>query len=170
MTPRAAVGLRIWPTWPGTLTRLIWRSAAADVMLAAGLSCATGLVCCVTVVIVDETLAPRALKRMDGADMVTAGLATGKARLAAANGAPTAVWRGLASAGRFLEATIPVALDRLLDGAVLFAGGYPLRAGGWTLGGVGVSGGDEEQDDTIAREVLGALPQLEQFTAAHGHG
>lgn len=145
-------------------------AAAADRMLAAGLSSATGLGCCVTVVIIDETLAPRALKRMDGADMLTVGLATGKARLAAANGAPTAVWRGLVSADRFLEATIPVALDRLLNGTVLFAGGYPLRASRWTLGGVGVSGGDEDQDDTIARGMLGALPQLEQFTSAHGHG
>jgi uncharacterized protein GlcG (DUF336 family) len=107
---------------------------------------------------------------MDGTDMVAPGLATEKARPGAANGPLTAVWRGLASADHFLEATIPVALDRPLDGPVLFAGGYPRRADGWTLGGVGVSGWDEQQDDPIARGVLGTLPQLEQFTSAHGHG
>jgi uncharacterized protein GlcG (DUF336 family) len=135
-----------------------------------GLSVATALGCCVTVEIIDEPLTPRALMRMDGTDMITAGLATGRAWPAAANGPLTAVWRGLASADCFLGATIPVALDRPLDGPMLFAGGYPLRADGWTLGGVGASGGHEQQDDPIARGVLGTLLQLQQFTSAHGHG
>jgi uncharacterized protein GlcG (DUF336 family) len=47
----------------------------------------------VTVVVVDDAAAPRALLRMDGADLLTVGLALGKARLAAANAMPTRRWR-----------------------------------------------------------------------------
>lgn len=144
-------------------TRPSLTAIGVDRILAAGIDTANKLGCQVTVVVVDDALAPRALSRMDGADMLTVGLATGKARLVAANGAPSGVWRGLAANDRFLEATVGIALDRLLDGAVLFAGGFPLRLNGWTVGGVGISGGREDEDEAIARGAIAALPQLDQF-------
>lgn len=143
-------------------------ATGVDRILTAGIATANELGCHVTVVVVDDALVPRALNRMDGADLLTVGLATGKARLVAANGAPSGIWRGLADHDRFLEATVGIALDRLLDGAVLFAGGFPLRLNGWTVGGVGISGGREDQDEAIGRRAIAALPQLDQFpTQAH---
>jgi uncharacterized protein GlcG (DUF336 family) len=120
----------------------------------------------VTVVVVGDAAAPRALLRMDGADLLTVGFALGKARLAATNAMPTRRWRGLASTDPYLAATVPIALDRLLGGAVLFAGGYPVQVGGVTIGGIGVSGGSEAADDDIARAGLASIGEAEQFTTA----
>ena len=145
-------------------TKPVLTAAAGDGMVAAARRYAAEIGCRVTIVVVDDQLAPWALVRTDGADMLTVGLALGKARLVAANGMPTAAWRGLAENDPFLGLTIPTALDRLLDGAVLFGGGYPIRVDGHTIGGIGVSGGSEEQDDAVARIGLTGLPQAEHFT------
>lgn len=46
------------------------------------------------------------------------------------------------------------------DGKVIiFAGGVPLKRDGLVIGGIGVSGGSGEQDQTIAEAGLAALPQ-----------
>ncbi len=37
------------------------------------------------------------------------------------------------------------------------AGGFPIMAGGECVGGIGVSGGDWEQDQKIARAALAAV-------------
>ena len=42
-----------------------------------------------TIAIVDDSATPRALFRMDSADLLTVGLALGKARLVASNGMPS---------------------------------------------------------------------------------
>jgi uncharacterized protein GlcG (DUF336 family) len=150
-------------------TKPAMTAVAVDAVMAAANAHAAQLECCVTVAVVDDTLAPRALLRMDGADVLTVGLAVGKARLAAANGMPTSKWRGLTDDDPYLGLTIPTALDRLLDGAILFGGGYPIRVDGHTIGGIGVSGGSENQDDAIARAALNALPQAEQHAAPSAH-
>lgn len=141
---------------------------AVDAVLTAGRARAAELGGNVTIVIVDETLFARAMLRMDGADTLTVGLASGKARLAAANGMPTTRWRGIMDADAFLGPTIPTALDRILDGAVLFGGGHPIRVRGHTIGAVGVSGGTEADDEEIARSSLTALPQAQQPRDANG--
>jgi uncharacterized protein GlcG (DUF336 family) len=137
--------------------------AAVDAVLEAGREAAGSLGCHVSVVIVDDALTPRAAVRTDDADVLTLGLATGKARLVAANGMPTGSWRGLVADDALLGLTLPIALDRLLDGAVFFGGGYPIRVDGSVIGGVGVSGGSESEDDLIACRALAGLPQAEQF-------
>lgn len=144
-------------------------AVAVDAVMSAASARAAQLECRATVVVVDDALAPRALVRMDGADILTVGLAVGKARLAAANGLPTSKWRGLMAEDPYLGLTIPTALDRLLDGAVLFGGGYPFRVDGHTIGAIGVSGGSEDHDDAIARAGLRALPQAEQHAAPPDH-
>lgn len=116
-----------------------------------------------TVVVVDDTATLRALFRGDAADQLTVGLATGKARLSAANGMPTHRWRQLVANDPYLGFTVPVALDRLLGGAVLFAGGYPLVVDGTVVGAVGASGGTETQDDDVARAGLAGLLLADQF-------
>jgi uncharacterized protein GlcG (DUF336 family) len=40
---------------------------------------------------------------------------------------------------------------------MIFAGGIPLRRNGKIVGGVGVSGGDGDQDQTVAEAGAGAL-------------
>lgn len=40
---------------------------------------------------------------------------------------------------------------------MIFAGGIPLKAGGQLVGAVGVSGGDNQQDQSVAEAAAGAL-------------
>jgi uncharacterized protein GlcG (DUF336 family) len=117
-----------------------------------------------TITIVDETTMPRALFRMDSADILTVDLALGKARLVASNGMPSKLWRKIIADDAYLGLTVPTALDRVLGGAVLFGGGYPFKVDGTVVGGIGVSGGSEAEDDEVARAGLAAIPDADQFT------
>lgn len=139
--------------------------AAVDALISAARRRAVQLQDRFTVVVVDDAATLRALFRGDGADPLTVGLATGKARLSASNGMPTRQWRGLIADDPHLGLTVPTVLDRLLGGAVLFAGGYPIVAGQTVVGAFGASGGSEEEDDDVARTGLAALPFADQFTA-----
>jgi uncharacterized protein GlcG (DUF336 family) len=40
---------------------------------------------------------------------------------------------------------------------MISAGGIPLRRNGKIVGGIGVSGGDDDQDQTVAEAAAGAL-------------
>jgi uncharacterized protein GlcG (DUF336 family) len=96
-----------------------------------------------TIAVMDDSSNLRALVRLDSADTVTVGLALGKARTAVSNGMPTRIWRSLIANDEYLGLTIPIAFDRVLEGAVLFGGGYPFQVDGTTVGSIGVSGGTE---------------------------
>ncbi|PZS36665.1 MAG: cobalamin adenosyltransferase [Pseudonocardiales bacterium] len=135
-----------------------------DEVMAAARQRAAMLGATFTIAIVDDSATPRALFRMDSADLLTVGLALGKARLVASNGMPSKMWRGLVADDAYLGLTVPIALDRVLGGAVLFAGGYPFQVDGTVVGAIGVSGGSEAQDDEVARAGLAALTQAKQFT------
>ncbi len=141
-------------------------AGVVDEVMAAARHRAAALGGTFTIAIVDDSATPRALFRMDSADLLTVGLALGKARLAASNGLPTGAWRGLIANDAYLGLTVPLALDRVLDGAVLFGGGYPFQVDATTVGGIGVSGGSEAQDDEVARAGLAAVPEVNQFTDA----
>lgn len=43
---------------------------------------------------------------------------------------------------------------------VIFGGGFPLQTAGKTIGGIGVSGGSVEEDETVAQAVLTAFEEL----------
>jgi len=47
--------------------------------------------------------------------------------------------------------------DHATDGSVVLGGGLPILVDGRCIGGVGVSGGSEEQDEACARAALAAL-------------
>ena len=149
-------------TSPTARTRLT--EQALDSVIAAARSRAADLGGGYTIVVVDDAAQFRGLWRMDGADILTVGLAAGKARLAAANGMPTDLWRGILATDPHLASTLPTVLDRILDGAVLLGGGYPIRLDDHTIGGIGVSGGTEPEDADVARSGLTALAGAEQFT------
>lgn len=139
-------------------------AGVVDGVMAAARERAAMLGATFTIAIVDDSAIPRALFRMDSADLLTVGLALGKARLVASNGMPSKVWRGLIAEDAYLGLTVPIALDKILDGAVLFAGGYPFQVDRTVVGAIGVSGGSEAQDDEVARAGLAALTQAKQFT------
>lgn len=134
-----------------------------DAVMAAARSRASELGGLFTIAVIDESATQRALIRMDSADLVTVGLALGKARTAIGNGMPTGIWRELIAKDPYLGMTLPVAFDRILAGSVLFGGGYPFDVAGVTVGGIGVSGGTEAEDDDVARAGLAAAPDANQF-------
>jgi uncharacterized protein GlcG (DUF336 family) len=99
------------------------------------------------VVVVDAAGHPVAAERMDGAPFVAMSLAQEKAWTAAAFGAPTTLWRESSRPGG-----IYWGLTSAVGGRIsALAGGAPVRIGGELVGGVGVSGGDDGQDERCAR-------------------
>jgi uncharacterized protein GlcG (DUF336 family) len=91
--------------------------------------------------------------RMDGAPLMSIGLAQDKAyTVAAFNGLPTDAWWGLIEREPALRHGI-VKTDRL----VVFGGGVPCLTEGETVGAVGISGGSVEQDVLVANAGAAAL-------------
>ena len=89
--------------------------------------------------------------RMDGAQLLSVGIAQDKAYTAVSFGMATHEWFD------FIKEDPP-----LLHGIVhtprlvVFGGGYPLRVDGRVVGGIGVSGGHYSQDMEVARAALQA--------------
>ncbi len=100
----------------------------------------------VNVAVCDPSGELLAFARLDGAPLLSAGIAQDKAwSVAAFNGLPTSAWFDLVRDAPALREGI-VHRDRL----VVFGGGVPIVVAGRTVGAVGVSGGTAEQDEEIA--------------------
>lgn len=95
-----------------------------------------------------------ALARMDGARWLTAGVAPSKAFTAATFRRTSAEVAELAQTRPLLVNSIVGLAGRPL---LLAGGGLPLLIKGELLGGVGASGGTEEQDVECARAGLAAI-------------
>jgi len=95
-----------------------------------------------------------ALARMDRAGWLTAGVAQSKAFTAVTLGRPSAEVAELLQARPQILSSITSLTGRPLLPA---GGGLPLVSGGELLGGVGASGGTEEQDVECARAGLAAI-------------
>jgi uncharacterized protein GlcG (DUF336 family) len=93
-----------------------------------------------------------ALLRADGAFKASVGIAQDKAYTAAIFGIATDVLSGALSANPTLHQGIA-----LRPGVVLFAGGLPIVWNGEVIGGIGVSGGSEDDDRACAHAGLAAL-------------
>jgi len=104
--------------------------------------------------VVDGAGNPVALARMDGAGWLTAGVAQSKAFTAATFRRPSAEMAELVQARPQVLSSIASLTARPL---LLAGGGLPLSIGGELLGGVGASGGTEEQDVECARAGLAAV-------------
>jgi uncharacterized protein GlcG (DUF336 family) len=128
-----------------------WEAAAAAVAAVARGAEEAGIRVNVAVVDAGGNLA--AFLRMPGAFLHSIDIAIDKAYTAASFGLPTGAWSEvLASDSPAVRSGIP-----LRPRMVCFGGGLPLRHEGRLIGGIGVSGGSELEDETCARAGLTAI-------------
>lgn len=93
-----------------------------------------------------------AFRRMDGAALLSVGIAQDKAYTAISFGMATHEWWDFVKGDEPLLHGI-IKTDRL----VVFGGGYPIKADGAIIGGIGVSGGHYSEDMEVALAGLAAL-------------
>jgi uncharacterized protein GlcG (DUF336 family) len=128
-----------------------WEAAAAAVAAAAHWADEAGIKVNVAVVDAGGNLA--AFLRMPGAFLHSIEIAIDKAYTAAGFGLPTAAWtEALATHSAGVRSGIP-----LRPRMVCFGGGLPLRHDSRLIGGIGVSGGSELEDEACARAGLSAI-------------
>jgi uncharacterized protein GlcG (DUF336 family) len=128
-----------------------WEAAAAAVAASARWAEEAGIK--VNVAVVDTGGNLIAFLRMPGAFLHSIEIAIDKAYTAAGFGLPTAAWtEALATHSPAVRSGIP-----LRPRMVCFGGGFPLRHDGRLIGGIGVSGGSELEDETCARAGLSAI-------------
>lgn len=128
----------------------------ARAMLATAVSRAEDMGITVTVAIVDAGGHLIVLERMDGGRFHTVHSSTTKAVTAASNKRPTTT-RG--AQGQDLDTLHAIGLSLAAgpDRWTAMEGGFPILVGGECVGGIGVSGGDWEQDQAIAAAALAAV-------------
>ncbi len=136
-------------------TRRLTTAGAKD-MLAAAVAKAEEFTIAVTVAIVDAGGHLLVLERMDGGRFHTIHSATTKAVCAASNKRPTTV-RG--AQGQSLDTLHALGLSLAAgpDRWTALEGGFPVMVDGECVGGIGVSGGDWEQDAKIATAAMDAV-------------
>jgi uncharacterized protein GlcG (DUF336 family) len=93
-----------------------------------------------------------AFLRASGSFLFSIDIAQDKAFTAATTGTPTATF-----AGYFTGAPAIGQALALRDRVTLLGGGVPIKVDGKVIGGIGVSGGSEEQDAEWARAGLAAI-------------
>jgi uncharacterized protein GlcG (DUF336 family) len=108
---------------------------------------------CVNVAVVDAGGLLAAFLRMPGAPLHSVDIAIDKAYTAVSFGLPTHQW---AEALQGHSAAVREGIV-LRPRFVAFGGGLPIVEAGQRIGAIGVSGGSEEQDQSIAQAGLAAL-------------
>ena len=112
---------------------------ASDALINAALNAAAGLGFEAAVAVVDAGGALKGFTRSDGAAFLTADIAINKAWTAGSYGYPTHVWNDYVADPK----VAPLAnLPRMMP----VGGGYPLLHKGKLVGGIGISGGNYQQD------------------------
>lgn len=111
----------------------------------------------VNVAVVDVAGVQAAFVRMTGAPLHSMDIATDKAYTAVSFGLPTGQWH------EALARHSPAVRQGLVlrPRFVGFGGGRPIVVEGARIGGIGVSGGSEQQDEIIAEAGLQALGLVE---------
>jgi uncharacterized protein GlcG (DUF336 family) len=128
-----------------------WDAAAMAARAAAQHADSLGIAINIAVVDLGGNLA--AFLRMPGAFLHSIDIAIDKAYTAASFGLPTSQWHG----------ALQEHSDAVREGIVLrprfvaFGGGLPILEAGQRIGGIGVSGGSEEQDEACAQAGLRAI-------------
>jgi uncharacterized protein GlcG (DUF336 family) len=128
-----------------------WEAAAAAVAAAVRWAEEAGTKVNVAVVDAGGNLA--AFLRMPGAFLHSIDIAIDKAYTAAGFGLPTGAWtEALMAHSPAVRSGIP-----LRPRMVCFGGGLPLRYEDRLIGGIGVSGGSEQEDEACARAGVTAI-------------
>ncbi|MDT8861321.1 heme-binding protein [Alkalihalobacillus sp. MEB130] len=109
----------------------------------------------ISIAIVDDGGNLFGFLRMDGAKLLPSNIAQNKAYTAVGFGIPTGDWYGRIQDKPALLHGI-VHTERM----TIFSGGQPIYAGDDLLGGIGVSGGTQEQDNECALAALSVLHTL----------
>lgn len=104
----------------------------------------------VTIAVTDATGELKAFERDDGARFLTATIAVDKAWTATSYGVSTRQWTAI------LQRPMAAQLAHR-PRFVAVGGGCPIFDGAQLVGGIGVSGGDAEQDHQVAERALAAL-------------
>ena len=120
--------------------------AAARRVVAAVLAEGTAMGVPLSAAVVDAGDQLVTFERMDGADLVSIGLARDKAFTALVNRMPTGDLGPMVQPGTEFYGYDSVAGGRM----IVFAGGLPLERDGVLVGALGVSGGSAEQDQRAA--------------------
>ena len=107
----------------------------------------------ISVAVVDSGGQLVAFERMDGADLVTIVLAQDKAWTALMNRMPTRDLGPLVQPGAEFYGYESIGRGR----TIVFAGGMPLLRDGVLVGGVGVSGGSVDEDQTAVDAAVAAF-------------
>ncbi len=133
----------------------------AKEMLAAAVSKAEDLGITITVAIVDAGGHLIVLERMDMGRFHTVYSSTTKAVTAASNRRPTTT-RG--AQGQDLDAVHAIGLSLAAgpDRWTAMEGGFPILVEGECVGGIGVSGGDWQQDQVIAQAALATVTDRQE--------
>lgn len=132
--------------------RVIDAVAASDAVRAS-VAHAASLGIRINVAVVDSGGNLAAFLRMPGAFLHSIDIAIDKAYTAASFGLPTSQW----------HAALQQHSDAVREGIVRrprfvgFGGGLPMVENGQRIGGIGVSGGSEEQDEACAQAALSAI-------------
>ena len=127
--------------------------AAAKAMMKAAMAEGRRIRVALSVAVVDQGGQLVAFERMDGADLVTIGLAQDKAWTALMNRMPTRDLAPLVQPGAEFFGYESVGRGR----TIVFAGGMPLLRAGVLVGGVGVSGGSVEEDQAAVDAAVAAF-------------
>jgi len=115
----------------------------ADAVIAKAREMDMRIVVCVS----DAAGNPKVVKIMDDAYIASYDIAVNKAFTSVALKMPTSTLKGLAKPGGELYGIQFTNNGRI----IVFGGGEPLKVGDTIVGGLGVSGGSEEQDTLLGR-------------------
>lgn len=119
-----------------------------------------------TIAIVDEGGYVIALERMDGARITGPEIAVAKAFTAAGHKRSTHLFNKEPN-GPALPGNEAFGIQHMLGGKfAIFVGGFPIVVDGQVIGGVGLSGGNGEQDTAVG---LAALTGLKELLEKDGH-
>lgn len=113
-----------------------------------------------TIAIVDDGGYVIALERMNGARITGPEIAIAKAFTAAGHKRSTHLFNKEPN-GPALPGNEAFGIQHMLDGKfAIFVGGFPIVVNGEVIGGVGISGGNGEQDTAVGTAALKALQDL----------
>jgi len=109
------------------------------------------------IAVVDEGGHLLTFARMDGVKLSSIEVAITKAKAAALRRSPTGPWPSVEQPNLFVSLGLPLATDLKLTP---IRGGLPLFVEGQCVGGIGVSGGSEDEDVAVAQAGVEALANL----------